>query len=339
MNINSKKFYLTIIVIVTCFLVFTIFIAFANDKNYKIGVIMLPAPYAVEMEAGLRNGLKSLGYIEGKNLQYILKVAGPEQVNYEPNKEIARQMIAAGVDLIATIGTGASTPVWQVIKETKVPMAFAGVTYPIQGKLIEAFGKVTGTNITGISYGVPPTTRLKIFRKMFPDKKRFKRLGFIYSGVIEQETTMAEELKKLATTYGFQLQYIDFYNPATKAPDFSILEANIHKVDLMFGWYTLDKICADAAILKKLTSFLVPILGITSQFTDQGAIGGVMTDHHALGFQHAKMIAKILSGISIAEIPPQEPSGYLIEVNLKKAQELNIQIPFEIIGMCNRVVK
>ena len=312
---------------------------FAQKGKVRIGVIRLPAPYAVEMEEGFKKTLKLLGYQEGKNLEYILRIGEPEEVNYEVNRQMARELLNLKVDLIATIGTGASTPVWPVVRGSKVPMVFAGVTYPIQGELIEKFGKPTGTNITGISYGVPPETRLKLFRKMFPDEKRFKRLGFIYSGVMEQEVNMVTELKSLKKTYQFQLEYIDFYNPEIQAPDFSILENNVKKVDLMFGWYTLDRICDDSSLLERLTSFPVPILGITSQFTDHGAIGGVLTDHFALGGQHAKMVAKVLLGEDPGEIPPQQPASYLIEINLRKAQELKIEIPLEMIGAASRIVK
>jgi putative ABC transport system substrate-binding protein len=309
-----------------------------KTKTYKIGVLQLPAPYAVEMEQGFRKQLKFLGYEKGKNLEYILRIVGPEKVDYEKNKEVAKELLNQGVDLIATIGTGASTPVWPVVKGTGVPMVFAGVTYPIEGGLIEEFDKPTGTNITGLSYGVSPQTRLKLFRKMFPDQKRFKRLGFIYSGVMEQEINMVKELQGLKETNGFELKYVDFYNYQLGKPDFAILEKNVGQADLFFGWYTLDRICDDSSLLKKLTAFPIPILGITSQFTDMGAIGGVLTDHFALGAEQANMVAKILSGTDPGKILPKQPSSYLIEINLKKARELNIEIPLEMIGAASRIV-
>ncbi len=309
-----------------------------KTKIYKMGVLQLPAPYAVEMEQGFRKQLKFLGYEEGKNLEYIKRIVLPEKVDYEKNKKVARELLKEGVDLIATIGTGASTPVWPVVKGTGVPMVFAGVTYPIEGGLIDQFDKPTGTNITGLSYGVSPQTRLKLFRKTFPDQKRFKRLGFVYSGVMEQEINYVKELKNLKETSGFELKYIDFYNHQLGKPDFSILEKNVDQADLFFGWYTLDRICADSSLLKRLTSLLIPILGITSKFTDMGAIGGVLTDHFALGAEHANMVAKILSGTNPGEIPPKQPSSYLIEINLKRARELNIEIPLEMIGAASRIV-
>ncbi len=208
----------------------------------------------------------------------------------------------------------------------------------MKGRLIEEFDKPTGTNITGLSYGVSPQTRLKLFRKMFPDPKRFKRLGFIYSGVMEQEVNMVKELKGLKETSGFELKYIDFYNYELGNPDFGILEKNVEQADLFFGWYTFDRICADSSLLKRLTDLPIPVLGITSQFTDMGAIGGVLTDHFALDAEQANMVAKILSGTDPGKIPPKQPSAYLIEINLKRAKELKIEIPLEMIGAASRII-
>ncbi|MCD6163717.1 MAG: ABC transporter substrate-binding protein [candidate division Zixibacteria bacterium] len=317
---------------------FSPFIAASPNKAFKIGIIQLPAPYAVEIEEGLRKRLDYLGYKIGDNLTYELKIGEPEEVNYDKNIKIAKELIANDADLIITIGTGASTPVWPVVKEAKIPMAFVGVTYPIEGGLIKVFGKPTGTNITGISYGVPPSTRLRIFRQIFPDSIKYKNLGFAYSGVMEQEITYVKELRSLSETYGFNLKYVNFYNYDTKKPDFNILESSLNKLDVVFGWYTLDNISADSLLFSRLTSSSVPILGITSRFTDLGAIGGVLTDHYALGAQHADLAAQILSGINPGEIPPVQPSGYLIEINLKKARELGIEIPLEIVGAASRIV-
>lgn len=317
---------------------FSPFIAASPNKAFKIGVIQLPAPYAVEIEEGLRKRLDYLGYKIGDNLTYDLKIGEPEKVNYEKNKEIAKELLASGIDLIITIGTGASTPVWTVVRGSETPMAFVGVTYPIEGGLIKVFGEPTGTNITGISYGVPPSTRLRIFRQIFPDSIKYKKLGFAYSGVMEQEITYVKELRSLSETHGFDLEYVDFYNYSTKEPDFNILESSINDVDIVFGWYTLDNISADSLLFSRLTSTSIPILGITSMFTDLGAIGGVLTDHYALGAQHADLAAQILSGINPGIIPPVQPSGYLIEINLKKARELGIEIPLEIVGAASRIV-
>ena len=217
-------------------------------------------------------------------------------------------------------------------------MVFAGVTYPIEGGLIQAFGEPTGNNITGVSYGVPPQTRLSVFRKMFPDTARFKKLGFAYSGVMEQEINYVKELRSLSETFGFELKYIDFYNHDLDRLDFHILKNSLNGVDLIFGWYTLDRISADSVLFLTLTSSSTPILGITSRFTDLGAIGGVLTDHFALGAQHADMVVQILSGADPGKIPPIQPSSYLIEINLKKARELEIEIPLEIVGAASRIV-
>lgn len=310
------------------------------EKKIKIGVIQLTAPYAVEIEDSLHKTLNSLGYRDEVNLDYMKRIGEAEVVKYGANRKIANELMAAGADVIVTIGTGASTPVWPLIKGKTTQQVFVGVTYPVQGGLIKKYGQATGENITGISYGVPIETRLKIFRTIFPDQTRFKKLAFIYSSVLEQEINYVNELKKLKTTYGFDFIFIDFYNPATKTTDFTIVENKAAEVkpDILFGWYSLDDLCNKAHLRDRVMSLPIPIMAITSNFTDQGAIGGILTNHFQLGAQGAEMVHRILAGTPAAEIPPEEPREYLLEINLKRARELKIDIPQEAIKMAYRVV-
>ena len=80
------------------------FVTAAPNKEFKIGVIRLPAPYAVEMEEGFRERLDFLGHKKGENLTYILRVGEPEKINYEKNREIAKELMAEGVDLALLFG-------------------------------------------------------------------------------------------------------------------------------------------------------------------------------------------------------------------------------------------
>ncbi len=311
------------------------------EKVFKVGVIRLPAQYAEDIEKGLKKQLEIMGFKEGKNLIYISKIGYPEYVNYGKNRDIAKEFLNESVDVIVTIGTGASISVWDIVKNSNIPQVFVGVTYPIQGGLIENFDVPTNKNITGISYGVSPETRLKIFRILLPDTLRFKNLGFVYSSVIEQETIYVNELKNLKNTSGFNIKFIDIYNKEKKKNDFNILKnlSTSMNIDLIFGWYSLDELFTKEDLGNEFIEFKIPIMGITSKHTDMGALGGILTDHIHLGIETAKILGQIYNGESIENIPPTIPKNYIFEINLKKAKELNIDIPKEALKLAHRIVQ
>ena len=313
------------------------------QKMVRVGIMRTSPPYAVEQEEGLKQGMAALGYIEGKNIFYLPTVIVQSDVkDYPANAEKARKLAAQGIDVMATIGTQASVPVWPAIKASGVPMVFAGVTYPIQGNLIEAFGKPTGGNISGISYGVPTITRLELFRKLFPDTRRFKKIAFVYCASVPQEALYVQDLKSLKHTAGWEIVCIDSQDEVTKLIDYDLLIGRLteEKPDIVFGWFSLDQILGDTAQFKKLQfDYKKPILGIVSKHTDEGAIGGVLTDHIALGFQQARIIDRILKGENPGRIPPEEPKEYLIEINLRKAKELDVDFDLDILAGADRIVR
>jgi ABC-type uncharacterized transport system substrate-binding protein len=323
-------------------LVLAVCAPWAQAKTVKVGVIQLATPFAVEIEEAFRKTLNSYGYHEGENLQYIKKMGEAETAKYEVNRDQARALLAENVDVLVTIGTGASSPVWPLLKGKKTPQVFIGVTYPVQSGLIKKIGLPTGENITGISYGVSPEMRLKVFRTLFPDQKRFNKLGFVYSSRLEQEGIYVSELKKLTQTYGFNLSYIDFFNPESKTTDFSLAAKQIQdgNLDVIFGWYALDDFFNKSdAQRARFLSLPIPIMAITGHFTDVGAIGGILTNHFQLGAQGAEMVIKVLNGTPAGTIVPEEPREYLLEINLKRARALKIEIPQEAVKIAYRVVK
>ncbi len=315
----------------------------SNEKQPVIGVLRPVPPYAIEIEQGFKDTMKSLGYEEGKNVHFLpTKIVYAESEKFSENAAMAKELIDQGANILVTIGTQASVPVWPEIEKTGIPMIFSGVTFPIEGGLIEAYDKPTGKNITGISYGVPPLARLELFRKMFPNKENFSKLAFVYDSHVLQETIYMRHLKTLVDTKGWEIVYIDFYDPDQGKTSCDLLLENLKqsKPDLIFGWFSLDQLSSDKQLFKKLQdSYKKPILGITSKFTDEGAIGGVLTNHFSLGGLQAKFVNNIIKGEKAGNIPPIEPVDFLIELNLKKATEMNLEFDLGILAAADRLVQ
>lgn len=315
----------------------------ASAEMATVAILRTAPPYALEIEEGLKQGLSELGYVKGENIRYFPTHIVPDEVaRYTDTEQQVRSLVAAGVDVIATIGTQASTPAWSILQNTAIPMVFSGVTYPVSERLIEAFGKPTGKPITGISYAAPARKRIEVIRSMFPDKNSFKRLAFVYSSQVPQELSYVNNLKELAEVAGFEFIFIDFFDRSRNAANLNMLidqlrQANPH---IVYGWYSLDQLGSQKTNAYKLFAAVrKPILGLTSDFTDFGAIGGVMSDHAALGHQQARIIHEILKGEPAGNIPPLEPSAYRMEINLRAAQRLGIAFSPEILKRADRVVK
>lgn len=315
-----------------------------NQKNaWKVAIIRTIPHYAIEIEDSLKDNLKKLGYIEGKNLTYLpTQIVKARVEDFAETAMMVKKLLKEKPNVIATIGTQASVPTWQIVKETEVPMVFAGVTYPIEGKLIEAFGQPTGKNITGISYAIPAKNRVELIRTMFPDVNKYRKIAFIYSGQVLQDFTYMKDLKSLEKETNWEFIYTDYFDYAQNNPSYKLLIKKLKKSkpDLAFGWYSLNDLGGDSInFTSLLKEFGKPIVSITSNMTEKGAIGGVLTDHYALGTEQATMIHQIIKGEAADNIPPIEPSEYVINLNLAKAKELGVTFDSKLIEAAKKIVR
>lgn len=315
----------------------------ALDKIWKIAIFRTKPPYAVEIEQGLKKSLVDLGYVEGRNITYLpTKIVGPKVEDFSETAMQVRQVLTYLPDIVVTIGTQASVPAWRIVDDTDIPMVFAGVSYPVEGGLIKGFNQPTGNNITGIGYAISAKQRLELIRQLFPDVKKFSKMAFIYSGQVLQDLTYMKHLKNLGHYADWEFIFIDYYDHAQNDPSYKLLIKGLKKTepDLAFGWYSLDDLGADAINFNKLLAeFNKPIVAITSKQIDQGAICGIITDHPGLSLAQASIIHRIIKGEQIGDIPPQAPTDYLIELNLKVARDFGIVFDPELVAQAHRIVR
>ena len=181
-----------------------------QEPHCSIAIIRTAPAYAIEIEKSLKKHLSALGYVEGRNVTLFPTIIVKDKVeNFSDTARSVKEVLVKKPDIIATIGTQASVPTWQVVSKTDTPMVFSGVTYPVSGGLIEAFNQPTGKNITGISYAIPTKQRVELIRTMFPDRNAYKKIAFIYSGQVLQDFTYVKQLKTLQGVAGWEFAFID----------------------------------------------------------------------------------------------------------------------------------
>ncbi len=313
-------------------------------ENVPTLLIVRSAPtHSIEIENAFKEHMVEMGYEDGKTIHYLpTKVVSPSLQDFSETAMMVRAAFSRNPDVIVTIGTQASVPTWLVARDTDIPIVFSGVTYPVEGGLINAYGEPTGRNITGIGYSIPTRQRLELLRFIFPDREAYRRMAFIYSGQVLQDFTYRKELEALGNVGDWEIVYVDYFDYAQNTTSQRLLRQKLSDADpdLAIGWYSLDSLCTDDISFNNFIKwFGKPVVSITSIMTDQGAIGGVLTDHGALGVTQAKWVARILQGNPVGQIAPVEPTDYLIELNLKAAAEMGIQFDQVVLDSAFRLVK
>src|SRR5262245_29607389 len=136
-------------------------------KVYRVGVIHQGGPYKAIVD-GLRDGLRQLGYEEGK--QILLEIRDTKS---EPKlvEEAARIFERERVNLIYAVTTLVAAAVKNVTSQ--IPIVFSVGTDPVGTGLVESFGK-PGGRLTGVQYSTTDLTgkRLEILKEILPKLSR-----------------------------------------------------------------------------------------------------------------------------------------------------------------------
>ncbi|MBI4489227.1 MAG: ABC transporter substrate-binding protein [Deltaproteobacteria bacterium] len=275
-----------------------------------------------------RQGLRELGYIEGKNVFIEARYAEAKQDRL-PN--LATELVQLKVDVIVT----ATTPGVLAAKKatSTIPIVFAGVGDPVRAGVISSLARPSG-NITGLSILSPELEgkRLELLKEMFPKTTRVAYLwnpGAPGAGLTGMQAA--------APALGLQLQSMEVRSPN----DFdSAFEAVLKK--------RAEAITAAAHPIidihrKRIVDFAaknrLPAIYTGSEYVDAGGLMFYGVSFPDLYRRAATYVDKILKGAKPADLPVEQPTKFELIINLKTAKQIGLTIPPNVLARANKVIK
>jgi putative ABC transport system substrate-binding protein len=145
-----------------------------SGKMYRIGWLS-PASAANGLPNldALRDGLRDLGYAEGRNITIEARWADGEIPRLP---KLAAELVGLRVDVICTAGSQAAGAAKQAT--TSVPVVFANVAFPDQTGLVASYARLGG-NVTGVAFiGPEYGKRLELLKEANP---KLVRVALIYN--------------------------------------------------------------------------------------------------------------------------------------------------------------
>jgi putative ABC transport system substrate-binding protein len=294
-------------------------------KVHHIGVLMFTS-YAAAIEE-LRQGLRELGYVEGRNLTLEVRTA---EGRAERLADLAAELVRLPVDLIVAHTTGGVLAAKRAT--TTLPIVAAVMSDPIEVGIVESLAR-PGGNITGsfVSRRELQVKRMELLKEALPGVTRVA--VFLAEGSSANQEWL-KALERTARELGVALHPVEVRGPddvegALSAIAHGQAEALVVSDASLLGMHA-ERI-GDFVVEQRL-----PTIGARMQPSYLMAYS-VRSD--LLWRRAAVFIDKILKGARPSDLPMEQAYKFMLVINLKTAKALGITMPPSLLIFADEVIK
>ena len=301
-------------------------------KIAKIGYLLpsTPAAAAHLLEA-FRQGLRELGYVEGKTLVLELRYG---EARTERLPELARELVGLKVDVIVT---ATDVAIAAVKRETQtIPIVMGNSSDPVGTGFVASLAR-PGGNITGLSSISPELSgkRLELLKEVVPG---LSRVAFLWNPDIRGALLDYNQTESAARSLGLQLQSVE----VPRAEDFDRAFAAVTKARaqaLIVPGVNPLAFANRSQIASFAQTNRLPSMFAQKEYVDAGGLmsyGPSTPDMHR---RAATYVDKILKGTKPADLPVEQPKKFEFIINLKAAKQIGLTIPPNVLARADRVIR
>jgi len=305
-------------------------------KVPRIGIVStfsLEHPQARELSDAFRQGLRQLGYVEGRNIVIESRSA---QGRVERVADAFAELGRLNVELILSLG---GTPAARAAKQANIAISIVapGMADPVGDGVIASLAQ-PGGNITGSTFlgpGLVPK-RIELLKEAVPAAVRVAALW--HPGVYGERTMrdMLTETKSAAQTLGLQLQLLEARGPNDFDKAFSAMTRERAAAVIVLPspmFYGEHKRIVDLATKNRL-----PAIYAFREAVESGGLMAYGASLPDLFRGAATQVDKILKGAKPADLPVEQPTKFELVINLRTVKALNLTIPPSLLSRANEVI-
>ena len=294
----------------------------------RIG-FLTPLPESGPDREGFRQGLRELGYVEGKNIviDWRRGEAGPEL------RSLADALVKGKVKVIVTSGAPATKAAMQVT--AVIPVVFVAVGDPVAGGFAASLAR-PGRNGTGVSVVATELypKRLELLHRLAP---KARRITCLLNSSHPLTARYLEEMERAARTLGIRLETLDARDTRELDAVLQSLDKNPPEAIFVGGdfLYLAHKEKVAAAVRKSR----VPAIFASEDYHEHGALMSYGPSLRETGRLAADYVDKILKGANPSELPIQQISKFELIIDLRLAREFGIAVPRELLARAEKVIR
>jgi ABC-type uncharacterized transport system substrate-binding protein len=285
--------------------------------------------YSSFIEA-FRQGLRELGYVEGKNIVIEYRFA---EGRTDRMPELAAELLRLKMDIMVAGSTSGALAAKSAT--STIPIVFFGVSDPVVAGLVDSLAR-PGGNITGVTSisAVLAGKRLELLKETIP---KLSRVAVLWNPPDPSSAQQWKESQLPARELGLQLhsmevssadKYDSAFNEAVKARS-AALAVTLHPLAS-----SNQKQIADLAAKNGF-----PAIYPRGDFVESGGLMCYGPNWAEPLRRAAAMVDKLLKGTKPTDIPVEQPKKFELIINLKAAKQIGLTIPPNVLARADKVIK
>jgi putative ABC transport system substrate-binding protein len=287
-----------------------------------------PYPKAV---AGVRDGLKSTGFVEGKSVAIESRWANGQ---YDLLPTLAADLVHRKVSAIFSTGSIVSALAAKAATST-IPIVFANGSDPVKFGLVESLAR-PGGNATGVTFynDALVQKRLELLREMLP---QVSTVAVIVNPKNQNAEPDVANVHAAGKILGLRIVPINVTGESEFAPAFNQIKAAgadalIVTTDAVFQART-EELAAEALRVR------IPTMWGSKTQTGGGGLISYGTDISEMYRVAGTYVGHILKGEKPADMPVLQPTRFQLIVNLKTAKAIGLTIPESFLIRADEVIE
>ena len=269
------------------------------------------------------------GNYEGQRIQLIWRNLDKDQVEGQ-----AQEFVGERVDLIVAFEDKSIAAAQAATADpaNRIPVVFLHPSDPVRQGLVESLSK-PGGNLTGV-FGArdPVAKQLEYYKDIIPG---LKRLLTLVDPTDTATPPILEEAKAAAGQLGLELDLREASDKAGLERAFHALSPG--EVDGAFLLSPSLRLNFSSVTIELAKAAGLPVQAHRKEWVEQGALFSLGVDVGPVGTAGARYVDAILRGTPPSELPVQEVPRTQFAISLKRARELGITVPADVIDRADKV--
>jgi putative tryptophan/tyrosine transport system substrate-binding protein len=303
----------------------------AAAKVYRVGDVgSVSASANKERIEAFRQGLRELGYVEGRNTLIEYRWA---EGDYSRLPALAKDLVGRKPDLIVSTG---GRPSLTALRDatSSIPVVFLGsepVAAGIVLSLARPGGNFTGMDVFSIELD---TKRLALLKDALP---KISQVVLLWNPGNPSGLPQRYRVETAGKTLGVHVRLVE----ARQAQDLDAAFAAIGRQRPDALLVTADPMYDSQRhrIVELATKLRLPAVYQWREFAEIGGLMSYGADLPALYRRLPVYMDKIFKGAKPADLPVEQPTKYELVVNLKTAKDLGLAIAPSVLARADHLIE